>query len=186
MGKCRRMSRRPLLLSCARYRARYDSGIRGGPCLLGSEGTLVSFLRVSYHSTRAERAAGNSRPTHRARFSTSRGIGTFPTGYMELIRRPQIPGTQEEEERRSTTIRERGRRLYVKWIRQRYVSSRWIAFPVLSPLPSPSAEPDLVAVFSEQDCPTIPQALPTKAPVALIASAKSRLIDEFRRRVARK
>lgn len=136
---------------------------------------------------RGQEEPGNLRATHRARFPTSRRIVTFPTGYTELIRRPRIPGPQEEDERRSTAIRGRGRWLYVKWIRQRYASSRWIAFPalltVLFPRSRPRLVPSSVVVFSEQ--------VPTEDPcrlkqVALIASSKSKLIDEFRRRVARK
>lgn len=130
---------------------------------------------------------GNSRATHRARLLTSRGIETFPTGYTELTRRPRIPGAQEKEGRRSTAIR--GRRLYVKWIRQRYASPRWIAFPAL-PVPRPGGPGPgaarssrlLLGTGSSVD----PGRLPAKAPVALIAFSKSRLIDEFRRRVARK
>lgn len=130
---------------------------------------------------------GNSRATHRARFSTSRRIGTFPTGYTELTRRPRIPGEQEEDERRSTVIRGRGRWLYVKWIRQRYASSRWIAFPALLTILFPGSGAltrTVVVVFSEQV--SIRGSLQAKAQVALIASSKSKLIDEFRRRVARK
>jgi len=129
---------------------------------------------------------GNSRATHRVRLPMSRGIETFPTGYTELTRRPRIPGAQEKERRRSMTIRGRGRRLYVKWIRQRYASSRWIAFPAL---PIPRSGTRSGAVFSSSRNRIVRgswQAHPAKAPVALIASSKSRLIDEFRRRVARK
>ena len=106
----------------------------------------------SCHSSLRDEQLGNSRATHRARLPTSRGIETFPTGYTELTRRPRIPGAQEKEGRRSTAIRGRGRRLYVKWIRQRYASSRWIAFPaLLIPRPSRDRARRGLLVFSEQD-----------------------------------
>lgn len=165
-----------------------------------AEGTwFLSILAISYDPEtwrvlagskkkrarrfRGREEPGNLRATHRARFPTSRRIGTFPTGYTELIRRPRIPGPQEEDERRSTAIRGRGRWLYVKWIRQRYASSRWIAFPALLTILFPA-----VRVVRRRLLGTgsVRRSLQAKAQVALIASSKSKLIDEFRRRVARK
>lgn len=62
-----------------------------------------------------------------------------------------------------------------------------IPFPAPAPAPGPgpasvlSSSRNRIVRMDPGQAP-----LPAKAPVALIASSKSRLIDEFRRRVARK
>lgn len=79
------------------------------------------------------------------------------------------------------------RRLYVKWIRQRYAISRWIAFSVCPPDEAVSRVRSLSSrnkIVRGRPCSVRFRA--RSIAVALIASSKRGLIDEFRRRVARK
>lgn len=103
----------------------------------------------------------------------ARGIGNVPDRLHGIDSSPrEFPARKKQEERRSTAIRDARRRLYVKWIRQRYASSRWIAFP--SPcLPFIRR---FVVVFSEQDRPRTP---PTKG--ALSGGANCLLEEQVNR-----
>lgn len=177
------MSKYESLVRIARYRMIQERG--GQSCRLARKKCPCSVpIPGSYHSS--GRAAGEfaGHPSG-APPDVARDRNVPETGYTELTRRSRIPRAQEKEGRRSTAIRGRGRRLYVKWIRQRYASSRWIAFPVL-PIPRLRPDPARSSHLLGTGSRILAGSLSAKAPVALIASSKSKLIDEFRRRVARK
>jgi len=125
----------------------------------------------------------NSRATHRACFPTSRGIETFPTGYTELTRRSQIPGAQEEEGKKMD--RDAGNGGFM-------LNGLDSGMRFLDELPSPTSPAPLrprsssrneIGGRSKGERVSL---APDRIGVALIASSKSGLIDEFRGRVARK